>query len=49
MLQGGGYVGTVVTDAACEGFNGIFLSGTVRDLTDAARRRVDLSQLPVEE
>lgn len=46
LLQGGGYVATVVTDSSCEGDNGVFMSGTVRDLDDAARRQVDLTRLP---
>lgn len=46
LLQGGGYVGTVVTDASCEGHNGVFTSGTVRVANDAVRRQVDLTRLP---
>ena len=46
LLQGGGYVGTVVTDAPCEGHNGVFLNGVVRMVNDAVRREVDLTRLP---
>ena len=43
----GGYVATAVTDAACPGWNGLFLDGVVRDLTPRPLRHLDLWQLPV--
>lgn len=46
LLTGGGYVGTVVTDSPCKGDNGFFMSGVVREATDAVRRAVDLTRLP---
>jgi hypothetical protein len=46
ILNGGGYIATVVTDAACRGHNGVFFSGVVREVTDAVRRQVDLTRLP---
>lgn len=46
ILQGGGYVMTVITDAACEGNNGVFFGGVVREATDAVRRKIDLTRLP---
>jgi len=46
LLSGGGYVGTVVTDATCEGFNGVFVGDEVREVTGAVRRQVDLTRLP---
>ena len=49
LLSGGGYVATAVTDASCPGWNGLFMSGVVRDLTPEAQRHLDLSQLPVAE
>ncbi|MBL0748851.1 hypothetical protein [Nocardioides baculatus] len=49
LLSGGGYVATAVTGASCPGWNGLFMSGVVRDLTPEAQRHLDLSQRPVEE
>jgi hypothetical protein len=46
VLKGGGYIATVVTDAACEGDNGVFLSGAVREVDDGVRRALDLTRLP---
>lgn len=46
LLQGGGYIGTVVTDSACEGDNGFFMSGVVREADAGVRAAVDLTRLP---
>lgn len=46
ILQGGGYLATVVTDASCEGRNGVFLSGSVNVVDDDVRELVDLTRLP---
>ena len=47
LLSGGAYLATAVTGADCPGWNGLFLSGVVQDLTPEAERHLDLSQLPV--
>jgi hypothetical protein len=47
LLSSGGYVATAVTEASCPGWNGLFRSGVVQDLTPEALRHLDLSQLPV--
>lgn len=47
LLSGGGYVGTAVVGAVCDGWNGLFLSGSVKELTPVAQRHLDLSQLPL--
>ncbi|RYB91237.1 hypothetical protein EUA06_07850 [Nocardioides glacieisoli] len=47
LLSSGGYVATAVTEASCPGWNGLFRSGVVQDLTPEALRQLDLSQLPV--
>jgi hypothetical protein len=49
LLSSGGYVATAVTGAACPGWNGLFMSGVVRDLTPEAERHLDLAQLPVDQ
>ena len=46
LLQGGGYVGRILTEATCEGANGIFVGGEDMELDEAALRVVDLTRLP---
>ena len=46
LLTEGAYVATAVTGAACDGWNGLFMSGTERDLTPEALRVLDLDRLP---
>lgn len=42
VLDGGAYLATVVTDAVlCDGWNGIFLSGAVREITDDVRAALE--------
>ncbi|KRE92769.1 hypothetical protein ASG76_14955 [Nocardioides sp. Soil774] len=46
LLRQGAYVATAVTGADCDGWNGLFVSGTERELTPEALRVLDLDRLP---
>lgn len=46
LLENGTYIATAVTDADCDGWNGIFMSGAEREVTEEARQALDLNRLP---